>query len=206
MLSIVIIFVSVIISLLYIISCIGQPRRYQIIPDHASKSLILLVYFFLGLTILLFCSLEPFFMGAVPLPVPICMPFNLLEAPPDLMVLDLFMAVCLATRCRFWAILAPLSGFSLALQVLALATTLPFLVPDVHLNPCFKPLPATRLNTRLMPSAMAESVVVELFEATTACGTRSCALIVSKALGIFGMRISEIFIAIFISLTGRIKP
>lgn len=163
-------------------------------------------YFFLGLIILLFCSLELFFSGAVPLLRPICMPFNLLEAPPARMVLDLFMAVCLATRCRFWAILAPLSGLSLALQVVDCATTRPFLGPDVHLNPCFNPLPATRLNTRLMPSAMAESVVVELFEATTACGTGSCASMELMALGVFGLRISEIFISVFMDPTDRIKP
>jgi len=104
-------------STLYISSCIGQPKGDQIIPDHGVKSLMLLVYFFLGLTILLFCSLDPFCIGAVPLPVPICMPFNLLEAPPDRMVLDRFMAVCLALACRFCDILAPLSGLSLALQV-----------------------------------------------------------------------------------------
>lgn len=163
-------------------------------------------YFFLGLIMRLFCSLEPFFMGEVPLLRPICMPFNLLEAPPARMVLDLFMAVCLATRCLFWAILAPLSGLSRALQVDDLATTLPFLGPEVQRKPCFKPWPATRLNTRLMPSAMAESVVVESFEATTACGTGSCASMELMALGSFGLRISEIFISVFMDSTDGIKP
>lgn len=178
----------------------------QITPDHVVKSLIMNAYFFLGLIILLFWRLEPFFSGAVPLPRPICMPFNLLDAPPARMVLDLFMAVCLATRCLFWAILAPLSGLSLALQVDDFATTRPFLGPEVQRKPCFNPLPATRLNTRLMPSAMAEFVVVELSEATTACGTRSCASMELMALGVFGLRISVIFISVFMDPTDGIKP
>lgn len=150
----------------------------------------------------LFCNLEPFFIGAVPLLVPICMPFNLLEAPPDLMVLDLFMAVCLALACLFCDILAPLLGFNLALQVVDWATTRPFLGPEVHLNPCFSPLPATRLNTRLMPSPMAELAV----DITTSCGTTSCGFDELMVLDKLDCKISEIFISVFMVPTDRIQP
>jgi hypothetical protein len=154
-------------------------------------------YFFLGLIILLFCNLEPFFIGAVPLLVPIWMPFNLLEPPPDLMVLLRLAAVCLALACLFCRILAPLLGFNLALQVVDCATTRPFLGPEVHLNACFKPLPATRLNTLLMPSPMAELEV----DGTRSSGTISCGCTKLMALGVFGLRISEIFISVFMDRT-----
>jgi len=165
-------------------------------PDHGVKSLMLLVYFFLdlaGLTNLLFSNLPERPMGDVPLPVLIWMPFNRCEAPPDRMVLARLIAVCLALACRFCDILAPLLGFSLALQVLALATTRPFLVPEVHRKPCFTPLPATRLNTRLTPSIMAER-----FDGAVSCATTSSVLVSLMALGCFGCRISDIFMTVFI--------
>ena len=90
----------------------------QIIPDHWVKSLILQVYFFLGLIILLFNNRELPLMGAEPLRLPIWIPFNLCDAPPEPLVLRDFIAVALALARRFCDILAPLDGLSLALQVL----------------------------------------------------------------------------------------
>jgi len=146
-----------------------------------------------GLTNLLLSNLPDLAMGDVPLPVLIWMPFNRCDAPPDLMVLALLIAVCLALARLFCDILAPLLGFSLALQVLALATTLPFLVPEVHLKPCLTPLPATRLNTLLTPSIMAERP-----NGAVSCATTSSRLLSLMALGCFGWSISEIFMTVFI--------
>jgi len=177
-------------------------RNQLVKPGRLVKCLILNDYFFLGLIILLFWNAcfffsdVPFFSflaflsGAVPPCLPTCIADSLLEAPPARIVLALLIAVCLATLCRFWAILAPLSGCSLALQVPGLATILPFLGPSVHLKPCFRPLPLTRLNILLMPSAMAEPAGM----ATISCGTRSCVWVGLIELAIFGPMISDIFI------------
>ena len=146
-----------------------------------------------GLTNLLLSNLPDLAMGDDPFDVLIWMPFNRCEAPPDRMVLARLIAVCLALACRFCDILAPLAGFSLALQVLALATTLPFLVPEVHLKPCLTPLPATRLNTLLTPSIMAERP-----NGAVSCATTSSMLLSLMAVGCFGWSISDIFMTVFI--------
>jgi len=107
----------------------------------------------------------------------------------------IFLPACVALACLFLRILAPLMGFSLALQVLARATILPFLGPDTHLNPDFNRLPLL-LNICPMPSAMADTQP----SGAGSCGATACAMLELMALGVFGWTISEIFIPIFMEL------
>jgi len=162
----------------------------QIIPDHWVKSLILLVYFF-GRIILLFCILPVLLL----LP-PICDLPNLLLAGFVRLVKAILTPACVALACLRLRILAPLTGLSLALQVLDFATILPFLGPDTHLNPDFNLLPTLR-RIWPMPSAMADMHS----SATTSCGATACATLGLMALIVLGWMISEIFIAIFMELT-----
>lgn len=120
------------------------------------------------------------------------MPFNRCDAPPEPLVLRALIAVALAFACRFCDILAPLLGFSLALQVEDWATILPARGPEVQRNPCFNPLPFTLLRIRSTPSIMAERL-----EDTTSCGTTACVAVSLMALGFFGCRISDIFMTVF---------
>ena len=138
-------------------------------------------------------------MGAEPRPLLICMPFNRCDAPPEPLVLLAFMAVCLALACLFCDILAPLPGFNLALQVLDWATILPARGPEVQRKPCRRPLPLTRLNIRSTPSIMAERLLD-----TTSCATTSCASVLLMALGVFGCRISDIFMTVFMEPYDRL--
>jgi len=89
----------------------------------------------------------------------------------------IFLPACVALAYLFRLILAPFTGFSLALQVEALATILPFLGPDTHLKPVFSFLPDLR-SIWLMPSAMAETHR----SGAGCCGARSCACAVLMAL------------------------
>ena len=177
-------------STLYISSCIGQSVEDQIMPDHGAKSLILLVYFF-GRIILDLCIL----------PLLLCLPPtcdlpSLLLAGFVRLVKAILTPAWVALACLRLRILAPLTGLSLALQVLDLATILPFLGPDTHLNPDFNLLPTLR-RIWPMPSAMADMHS----SATTSCGTASCAILGAMTLVVLGWIISLIFIAIFMELT-----
>jgi hypothetical protein len=101
-----------------------------------------------------------FILGAVDLPFMLCfliwMPCNLLDPPPDRLVMAIFLPAILAFCCRFFLILADLTGSVLAKQVLGLATILPFLGPDVHLKPLVGLPPFCLLKIWLTPSVMAE--------------------------------------------------
>jgi hypothetical protein len=107
----------------------------------------------------------------------------------------IFLPAWLALACLFLRILAPLMGFNLALQVLDLATILPFLGPDIHLNPDFNLLPLL-LNICPMPSAMADMHPSD----AVSCGATACAVLELMALGVFGWMISDIFMPIFMEL------
>jgi hypothetical protein len=101
-----------------------------------------------------------FVLGAVDLPFMfrflIWMPCNLLDPPPDLLVIASFLPAIEAFCCRFFLILADFTGSVLAKQVLGLATIRPFLGPEVHLKPLVGLPPFCLLKIWLTPSVMAE--------------------------------------------------
>ena len=147
-----------------------------------------MLIYFLGLMILDF-SIRP------RLPPTCALPRRLLMGLARL-VNAIFLAACEALAYLFLRILAPLTGFNLALQVEDLATILPFLGPDTHLKPVLS-LPPDFRSIWLMPSAMAETQV----SGAMSCGTVSCACIGLMALGVFGVNISDSFIWIFMDVT-----